>query len=903
MPTTYRAGQGGGGVGRLTAQKSAAQKKKAEKKSSPGVLSRVMDVLSRGQYASAGMALGKGPGESLSYAWQGLQGKRKDSYSDVLSQRLGVKGKPAALLGFGSDILLDPTTYVGFGLGKTALQAGGKVVGKEIVKETVEAGAKKAGKKAGEKTYVSSGAKAILEARKLEKAAEEAVPAVAKKKGGSTLYKPPTPVAKPKPKGGAALAVKTADDLDADAAALFAQAKKTKDLKQRAALNQQGTKTKNLAKQARDAGIISVPKAAPAAEKTLGQLAFEKLPPEVFDSKMNVVKAAAPKSGATLAQTGVKLAPEAAQGAVKVTEAAAPKVVGAADNALPVRPTGRALEFKVMGKTIARSEKGYNAAAKVLRPLGQSNVGNLMGRTFRTGHGLPQQIRNIERKSQGVGMQDLHDKLIDIKTTFSGTTKAQRREIASAIDTGNLDALDDTLRPLAEYAQRNLDSLNPKEGLGKAKSKAEADTLDSLPSKSDDIADRLAKEYDKTITKQAYKNFREEVDRRFPDAARDSEIRKALDRTEKVFAPQSVEGREWTNMFDKIQGYWKMAVTAPNPGFHIRNMMGDSYLNYLDGVVSVVPYQKAAAIIANKSTKMKVAGKVLNQDDIMALYRREGLHSKFAQTENLVGGTSSKVLDTIGELSNKREDFGRLAHFIDALGKEARHGRNFDDAVEAAAERVRKFNIDYSDMTDMERKFKRVMPFYTFARKALPVQLEMLFTRPGRVAVLPKGKQAIERLIGVREEGDQSPLPGIDENLPPWMKDYFNISMGNNRVRSPDLPVDLLGQYANPVKGVLSGVTPFIKGPIELGTRKTVPEGFAQKASIPRYLLNQTPITRQVANYAWGDDDAVEKTGRWAVGPIASKLVSGPPARKSTKKAGSSRSKSTNGSGGYRAGS
>lgn len=766
----YRYGSGGGGVGRLTAQKSAAQASK--KKSSPGVLSRVMDVLSRGQYASAGLALGKGPKESLSMALKGVQGKGKYSYADVLSQRLGVRGKPAALAGFGLDIALDPTTYLGVGLGKAGAQAVGKGLGR-VVEKTIA-----------------------------EEVAENVAEGVAKtvvKKGGSTLYKP----------------------------------------------------------------------------------------------------------GATLWKGA-----EGAQGAVRAGETAAGRSVGAAAKGLAGGPTGRALELKFLGKPIVRSERAYNVSRKALGPVANSKAVDLLGRTFRTGHGLPEGIRNLERKSHGLALQDLHDTLLDVRKTFSGTTKAQRREIGAAISRGTVDSLDESLRPLAEYAQKHLDDINPREGLSAKSSKlfddepfkVAEDAADQLPSKADDIADTLAKAYDKHYTKRAYTDFRKAVDDKFSDISKDPEIRRALDRTEKVFLPGSPEGREWTRLFDRVQGYWKLAVTAPNPGFHIRNVMGDTYLNYLDGVVNPNVYRQAAGVLRKDGTiRLRAAGRELTGEDVMRLYREQGLHSKFSQTENLVGGTGSKVLNKIGDASNVREDFTRIAHFMDALGKEARHGRSFDDAVDAAAARVRKFNIDYSDLTDMEKKFKRVMPFYTFVRKALPTQLEMTFTRPGRIAALPKGKQAMERLLGSRQEGDQSPLPGIDENLPPWMRDYFNISAGNNRIYSPDLPIDLLGEYANPVKGVVGGLSPFIAGPVELGTGKTLPYGINQREGIPRYILNQVPLGRQLGNIATQDEDAGEKFKRWAVGPIASRVVSGPPPRKSTAKSGG-KSKTKSGSG-YRYGS
>ena len=791
--SAYKYGSGGGGAGRVTAQKNVDKEKK---KNSPGTVSRILDVISRGQYASAGLALGKGPGESLSMAAKGLQGKEKYSYSRVLKERLGVKNKAAlAVGGFIGDVALDPTTYMGVGLGKTALQQGTK-------------GAAKVAGKVTTKSYVSTGAKALQEAQKLEKAGLAIETGAKVARGGSTLYKAPAAV----------------------------PARSTK-------------------------------------------------------------------------------AAKGAQAVGKVAESAAPVAAPLAKAALPGAATGRAVQFKVLGKTIAQSEGLYKAGSKVLKPIANRPSAQLLGRTFQTGHGLPQHMRNVQRKTAGVGAQDFTKTLGDIKTTFSGTTKAERRTITSAIERGTIDTLDERLRPLAESAQAHMDTIRPKEGIGDPGMKlfdddefqvasatgAKKMATDGLPKDVRPIDEVLAKAYDKHYTTRAYDDFQSEVTRRFGDELNEPGIKEALERTKAVFAPGSKEGQEWTRKFDKVQGIWKMAVTAPNPGFHIRNLMGDSYLNYLDGVVDPRVYQKAVGVLKHgKGVKVKVGSATLDSADVMRLYQEHGLQSRFTRTENIVGGVGNRVTEGIGKVSDFREDMSRIAHFIDALGKEGKH-LPLADAAEAAAARVRKFNIDYGDLTDMEKKFKRVMPFYTFARKALPTQLEMTFTRPGRVAVLPKGKRAIEQLVGARDADNDDALPGIDEALPPWMRDQFAVSRGNNKVWTPDLPIDLLGEYDNPVKGALSSLSPFITAPVELTTGKTIPYGFNQRESVARYVANQTPIGRLVAGKIAGDEDMGNKTKRYASGPLMTKIVKGAPTRE--KKSGSKSKSSKSKSGTYKYGS
>jgi hypothetical protein len=147
---------------------------------------------------------------------------------------------------------------------------------------------------------------------------------------------------------------------------------------------------------------------------------------------------------------------------------------------------------------------------------------------------------------------------------------------------------------------------------------------------------------------------------------------------------------------------------------------------------------------------------------------------------------------------------------------------------------------------------------------------------------------------------DNEALPGIDEALPPWLRDQMTISRGNNKVWTPDLPIDLLGEYDNPVKGILSSLSPAISGPVELTTGKTIPYGFDQKDGVLRYLMNQTPLSRQAANVATRDPEAGEKFKRYATGPLMTKIVKGPPTRE--KKGGKSKSSKSK-SGTYRYGS
>ena len=76
------------------------------------------------------------------------------------------------------------------------------------------------------------------------------------------------------------------------------------------------------------------------------------------------------------------------------------------------------------------------------------------------------------------------------------------------------------------------------------------------------------------------------------------------------------------------------------------------------------------------------------------------------------------------KLGDAMETNAKLALFIDQLSK----GLSPYDAAQV----VKKHLFDYTDLTKAERKLKIVVPFYTFTRKNLPLQLKTLIERPDK---------------------------------------------------------------------------------------------------------------------------------------------------------------------------
>lgn len=107
-------------LGRQKQQKST--KFESPNKDDPSTMSRIFDLLSRPNYAVAetvsqatedGFQL-----SDLSGLWEGFSGQKKTTFHDVLGEQGMEQGPGRAAAGFGLDVLLDPTTYLGFGIGK-----------------------------------------------------------------------------------------------------------------------------------------------------------------------------------------------------------------------------------------------------------------------------------------------------------------------------------------------------------------------------------------------------------------------------------------------------------------------------------------------------------------------------------------------------------------------------------------------------------------------------------------------------------------------------------------------------------------------------------------------------------------------------------------------------------------
>lgn len=278
------------------------------------------------------------------------------------------------------------------------------------------------------------------------------------------------------------------------------------------------------------------------------------------------------------------------------------------------------------------------------------------------------------------------------------------------------------------------------------------------------------------------------------------------------------EGMQYfSNMFDKVQNFWKRTTLMPIPGFHVRNAFDNTWKNYL-GDVDIGSYSDWIRL-RNAGNITTEAGKKITAESFDKLAKEYGVIDtgflmsnvgEALEKELRKGNTLlSKTGEVLREAGAFNENTFRQIHFLDKLKK--------GYGPQKAADSVSKYLFNYNDLTHFEKTFmKRLMPFYTFTRKNIPLQLEKLVTEPGKLTKIPKGIAAVDTLTEAPDE----------TYLPDWIKDSANVRVPFDEDPSYFLldnwisSVDLLNLSSPEEIGTtaINLLSPFIKTPVELAT-------------------------------------------------------------------------------------
>ena len=326
---------------------------------------------------------------------------------------------------------------------------------------------------------------------------------------------------------------------------------------------------------------------------------------------------------------------------------------------------------------------------------------------------------------------------------------------------------------------------------------------------------------------------------------------------------------EFLRHYDKVHNLLKGYMIA-KPGFHMRNFFSATFMNFLHGVKfsSYRQFQRAywkfqhdLAVeqgMTRRARSMKASMKKrgvwnnVNADDV-AIVREmyEG---------NILGGSSGQVaaefLQSPLEQGAFRRAWGtvnpfnsrnaplRLSHAV-GVGTETyvrgvlgfdvlKHGNG---TVDEAFDAIMKWHFDYSDLSAFESKVvKRLIPFYTWTKHALPLMIEQVGKNPAKMSMYLKAKRNIE--MGQ----EKAPI------VPPFFIRQGAIQLpfkfkGQNMFVLPDLPFKTPLELIDPalafdknmsvadriqvmLGSVGTQITPLVKAPYEWKAKQNLWKGY-----------------------------------------------------------------------------
>lgn len=229
---------------------------------------------------------------------------------------------------------------------------------------------------------------------------------------------------------------------------------------------------------------------------------------------------------------------------------------------------------------------------------------------------------------------------------------------------------------------------------------------------------------------------------------------------------------EYLQLYDQATGWWKAWTLSIFPGYHTRNAAGNVWNNFVTGTKDPRVYATATAVQKGGNGHIKtVDGRTISYDQIrenldMLGVRNRGLFTADIEQslkEELGGGRwltlsrDQKAIHIGRKVGETIENNARIAKFVDELEK----GKSFFDASKATQRAL----FDYSDLTQFEQKVaKRLLPFWTWSRKNIPLQAQQLVAHPGRYKAVDTIRREIE--ANTPDQGEYNMANYMLDNYP-----------------------------------------------------------------------------------------------------------------------------------------
>lgn len=289
----------------------------------------------------------------------------------------------------------------------------------------------------------------------------------------------------------------------------------------------------------------------------------------------------------------------------------------------------------------------------------------------------------------------------------------------------------------------------------------------------------------------------------------------------------------------------------------VQNPLTDVMYNALDGLKNPKRYFQARRVLKGlEKDTFSAVGKTFSSAEVLKIMQESGADRvgffgalKGDKATTVTGKVLGAPLHAASNISEPLERGIRTAHWLDAFEKEGKTAKTVEEAATKATDRVMKFNGDFTNLTDLEKKLKVVYPFYSWPRQNIPRVLKSIAEHPGQVAIIPKAETAINNALGQDDgSGARAGQPGYTSG--DILAKFNPASMASTFVNPRTALDDVTRAVENP-RGIfdpLQGLAPDVKGLAELLMHKKFNGG--KTGSVADYVTDQIRVVKIIKDLA-----------------------------------------------------
>jgi hypothetical protein len=330
-------------------------------------------------------------------------------------------------------------------------------------------------------------------------------------------------------------------------------------------------------------------------------------------------------------------------------------------------------------------------------------------------------------------------------------------------------------------------------------------------------------------------------------------ISRELDRVYRNLEEIAQNPKVFGRVLEQFTNFFKTYATL-TPGFHVRNGMSATFMNFADGVAARHQLRGISlwSQYARSDEPLKFLKNLAKTDpqaaDAFKAAFASGtggrfLESGFADATRVSGKVKERIFDNhVTRLSQRVgqdwvEGPVRLGAALDTLA-------NGGD-VGSALQRITRLQFDYSQVSRFDEKAKRLIPFWTFMSRNLPLQITQMWTRPRLYA---QYNSFVRNMTGEPEPG----TPEYFEKIGAFRFGDAKLA-GLPLFLQPDFAHTRLEEDAEKIEDVLSGrnigraltdFNPIFTAPVEYITDRDLYTGreYSELDMVPAEGIINTPL-------------------------------------------------------------